>query len=256
MNQQIPRPEYPRPQFVRAGWMNLNGVWQFEMDQGDSGRKRGLVEKKELAGSIMVPFCPESELSGIGYKDFIRAVWYKRSVVLPEEAKGKRVLLHFGAVDYLTEVWVNGKSVGTHKGGYTSFCFDITDALQEGENLITVCAQDDTRSGHQPSGKQSHTYESYGCFYTRTTGIWQTVWMEWVDACYIKEVYLTPHAEEGTVTVRAIVSRPCTLSVRASYEGAAMGEARAKSSGSVAELVLPLSEKHLWNVGDPKLYDL
>ena len=256
MNQQIPRPEYPRPQFVRAGWMNLNGVWQFEMDQGDSGRKRGLVEKKELAGSIMVPFCPESELSGIGYKDFIRAVWYKRSVVLPEEAKGKRVLLHFGAVDYLTEVWVNGKSVGTHKGGYTSFCFDITDALQEGENLITVCAQDDTRSGHQPSGKQSHTYESYGCFYTRTTGIWQTVWMEWVDACYIKEVYLTPHAEEGTVTVRAIVSRPCTLSVRASYEGAAMGEASAKSSGSVAELVLPLSEKHLWNVGDPKLYDL
>jgi len=256
MNQQIPRPEYPRPQFVRAGWMNLNGTWQFEMDQGDSGRKRGLVEKKELAGSITVPFCPESELSGIGYKDFIRAVWYKRSVVLPEEAKGKRVLLHFGAVDYLTEVWVNGKSVGTHKGGYTSFCFDITDALQEGENLITICAQDDTRSGHQPSGKQSHTFESYGCFYTRTTGIWQTVWMEWVDRCYIKEVYLTPRAEEGTVTVRAIVSQPCTLGVRAFYEGAEMGEASAKSSGCVAELVLPLAEKHLWNVGDAKLYDL
>ena len=182
MNQQIPRSEYPRPQFVREGWMNLNGVWQFEIDHGDSGRKRGLVEKKTLDGTILVPFCPESRLSGVGYTDFMAAVWYKRSFVLPEEAAGKRIILHFGAVDYLTEVWVNGKSVGTHKGGYNSFSFDITDALREGENEITVCAQDDTRNGCQPSGKQSRRYESYGCYYTRTTGIWQTVWLEWADA--------------------------------------------------------------------------
>jgi len=252
----IPRPEYPRPQFVRSGWLNLNGVWQFEMDHGDSGRKRGLIEKEALTGEILVPFCPESTLSGIGYTDFIRAVWYKRTIMLPEEAKGKRVLLHFGAVDYLCEVWVNGISVGTHKGGYTSFCFDVTDALCDGENLITVCAQDDTRSGHQPSGKQSPRYESYGCFYTRTTGIWQTVWMEWVDPCYIKEVYLTPHADAGTVTVRAIVNDGCMLHARALYEGCAMGECSTAASGGVAELVLPLCEKHFWNVGEPKLYDL
>ncbi len=256
MEKRIPRPEYPRPQFVRDGWMNLNGVWQFEMDHGDSGRKRGLVEKEKLDGEILVPFCPESKLSGVGYTDFIRAVWYKRSVVLPEEAKGKRVLLHFGAVDYACEVWVNGSSVGMHKGGYTSFCFDVTDALAEGENVITVCAQDDTRSGHQPSGKQSPRYESYGCFYTRTTGIWQTVWLEWVDACYIREVYLTPHAAEGTVTVRAILSGDACLRASASYEGKAMGEGSAQANGCVAELVLPLAEKYLWNVGEPKLYDL
>ena len=162
MSQQIPRPEYPRPQLVRAGWMNLNGTWQFEIDHGDSGRKRGLVEKEPLDGSILVPFCPESALSGVGNKDFMRAVWYRRTVTLPEEAKGKRVLLHFGAVDYAAEVWVNGRSVGTHKGGYTPFVFDVTDALIEGENAIVVCAQDDTRSGHQPSGKQSQSYESHG----------------------------------------------------------------------------------------------
>ena len=252
----IPRPEYPRPQFVRSDWMNLNGIWQFEMDHGDSGRKRGLLEKEKLDGTILVPFCPESRLSGVGYTDFIRAVWYKRTVTLPEEAKGKRVLLHFGAVDYLCEVWINGKSVGTHKGGYSSFSFDITDALCEGENQILICAQDDTRSGHQPSGKQSPRYESYGCYYTRTTGIWQTVWLEWVDPCYMKEIYLTPHADEGSVTVRVLVTGECTLKASASYEGRAMGEGSAKASGGVAELVLPLAEKHLWNVGEPKLYDL
>ena len=138
----------------------------------------------------------------------MRAVWYKRSFILPKEAEGKRVILHFGAVDYLTEVWINGKSVGKHKGGYTSFSFDITDALCEGENTVTVCAQDDTRSPHQPSGKQSYKYESFGCFYTRTTGIWQTVWLEWVDPCYIKEVYLTPRASEGTLDVRVVTSAP------------------------------------------------
>ena len=137
----IPRSEYPRPQFVREGWMNLNGVWQFEIDHGDSGRKRGLMEKEKLDSEILVPFCPESQLSGIGYTDFMRAVWYRRSFALPAEAKDKRVILHFGAVDYLTEVWINGKSVGTHKGGYTSFSFDITDALCEGENTLVLCAQ-------------------------------------------------------------------------------------------------------------------
>ena len=256
MNTQIPRNEYPRPQFVREGWLNLNGRWQFEIDQGDSGRIRGLVEKEKLDREILVPFCPESKLSGVGYTDFMAAVWYKRSFTLPEDATGKRVILHFGAVDYLTEVWINGKSVGTHKGGYTSFSFDITDALCEGENTLTVCAQDDTRSPHQPSGKQSHKYESYGCYYTRTTGIWQTVWLEWVDACYIREVYLTPHASKGTVDVRVVTSSLCTLKAAAAYHGAPMGEASANSDGCAAQVTIALAQKHLWNVGEPELYDL
>ena len=256
MSVNIPRSEYPRPQFVREGWMNLNGVWQFEIDHGDTGRKRGLAKKEKLDSEILVPFCPESKLSGVEYKDFMRAVWYKRCFVLPEEAQSKRVILHFGAVDYLCEVWVNGVSVGTHKGGYTSFSFDITDALKEGENEITVCAQDDTRSGHQPSGKQSMTYESHGCHYTRTTGIWQTVWLEWVSPCYIKEVYLTPHAAEGTVDVRVVTGSPCILKAAAFYKGQPMGCASAASDGCAAQVTIALSEKHLWNVGEPELYDL
>lgn len=256
MRQNIPRPEYPRPQFVRDGWMNLNGTWQFEMDPGDSGRKRGLVEKATLDGRIIVPFCMESSLSGVRHTDFMRAVWYKRAFVLPEAARGKHVLLHFGAVDYASEVWVNGTSVGTHKGGYTSFSFDITDVLIDGENVITLCAQDDTRSGHQPSGKQSPRYESYGCYYTRTTGIWQTVWLEWVDPIYMKEIAITPHAAQGTVTIRVATGGACTLRVCASYEGKTMGEASTLSDGNTAEVTLALAEKHLWNVGEPKLYDL
>ena len=157
-----PRPEYPRPQFVREGWMNLNGQWQFEIDHGGSGRARGLVNKCPLDGEITVPFCPESNLSGVGYVDFMRAVWYRRTVTLPKEAEGKRVFLNFGAVDYLCEVWVNGKSVGTHRGGYVSFSFEITDALIPGENVSVVCADDDLRSGKQPGGKQCPDYLSRG----------------------------------------------------------------------------------------------
>ena len=113
----LPRKEYPRPQFVRKGWMNLNGEWQFEIDHGGSGRSRGMVEKEKYDSKIIVPFCPESKLSGVGYTDFMRAVWYKRTFTLPKDAKGKRVFVNFGAVDYLAEVWVNGVSVGTHRGG-------------------------------------------------------------------------------------------------------------------------------------------
>ena len=151
----IPRPEYPRPQFVRDGWMNLNGQWQFEIDHGASGRARGLVEKEKLDGEITVPFCPESRLSGVEYVDFMAAVWYKRTFTLPREAAGKRVFINFGAVDYACEVWINGTSVGTHRGGYVGFQFEITSALHEGENTVVVCADDDLRGGRQPYGKQS-----------------------------------------------------------------------------------------------------
>ena len=155
----IPRAEYPRPQFVRDGWMNLNGTWQFEIDQGMSGRARGLVDAP-LKEEILVPFCPESKLSGVQHTDFMACVWYRRSFILPEAAQGKRVILHFGAVDYRTEVWVNGVSVGRHEGGYVSFSFEITKALKSGENVVVVCAEDDVKSGLQPSGKQCEVYAS------------------------------------------------------------------------------------------------
>ncbi|MBE5810464.1 MAG: beta-galactosidase [Clostridiales bacterium] len=252
------RPEYPRPQFQRAAWMNLNGQWQFEIDHGASGRARGLVER-ELTGTITVPFCPESKLSGVEYRDFMAAVWYRRTFMLPQEAAGKRGLLHFGAVDYKCEVWINGKSAGVHEGGYASFHFDVTDVLQKGENTIVVCADDDLRHGRQPYGKQSSRYESYGCSYTRTTGIWQTVWLEWVNPVYIQSVKMIPDAANGTVLLDATISGHAagvTLNASAAFNGMPECEAEVLVDGSHARLPLKVANVHLWGPGEGNLYDL
>ena len=256
--QSIPRPEYPRPQFSRPTWMNLNGVWQFEIDHGASGRSRGMVDR-ELHGTITVPFCPESTLSGVGYTDFMAAVWYRRSFTLPEEARGQRVLLHFGAVDYRCEAWVNGRSVGTHEGGYASFTFEITDALQAGENTLVVCADDNQRGGRQPFGKQSEKYESHGCSYTRTTGIWQTVWLEWVSPVYLRNVRLIPDAQNGALYLDATLdgdARGMELAAEASFAGEHQGCAKAYVDGNHARLCLKVKEARLWAPGSPNLYDL
>ena len=133
----IPRPEHPFPQFVRKDWMNLNGTWDFEFDFSVSGLERGFEKRTDFQERILVPFCPESDLSGIGYKDFIPAVWYHRTFSISEGQKEGRILLHFGAVDYDCRVFVNGKEAGRHKGGYVSFSFDITELSVVGENHLT-----------------------------------------------------------------------------------------------------------------------
>lgn len=255
---QLPRPEYPRPQFVRPGWMNLNGTWQFEIDHGASGRARGLIDGA-YSREITVPFCPESRLSGVEYKDFMAAVWYRRTFTLPEEAQGKRVLLHFGAVDFRCEAWVNGKSVGVHEGGYVSFTFEITDALVPGENTLVVCADDDQRAGFQPYGKQSACYESYGCSYTRTTGIWQTVWLEWVEPAYIRQVRMIPDAANGSLYLDATIDgcdHGMTLTAEASFSGAPECESTVLVDGGHAKMTLTVKNKHLWGPGEGNLYDL
>ena len=199
----MPRPEHPLPQWERSTWKNLNGEWDFSFDFGKSGVDRCFYEKKDWEKKIIVPFCPESDLSGICYNDYMGAVWYHKTVDLTEvEVKG-RVLLHFGAVDYDARVWINGTEVGRHKGGYTSFTFDITAYVQAGANDIAVYAEDDLRSGKQPHGKQSGLYYSHGCEYTRTTGIWQTVWLEFVPENYVKKARFFPNVEAGTITIEA-----------------------------------------------------
>ena len=155
----IPRSEHPKPQFHRDSWMNLNGLWAFEIDNGRSGKARGLsAADAQLSGQILVPFCPQSELSGVNHKDFLYGVWYRRTVDLTKEQLSGRVVLHFGAVDYRCEAFVNGVSVGTHTGGYVSFCFDVTEAVREGENVLTVYAEDDERDPLIPRGKQSELF--------------------------------------------------------------------------------------------------
>ena len=255
----IPRSEYPRPQFRRDAYLNLNGIWQFEIDHGASGRKRGLVEKERLEQEILVPFCPESKLSGVQHTDFMAAVWYRRSFVLPKEAAGKRVFLHFGGVDYKCEAWVNGQSVGIHEGGFASFSFEITFALCEGENTLVVCAEDDTRSGLQPLGKQSVRYESYGCHYTRTTGIWQTVWLEWMEETFIGSVRMIPDAANGALYLEAEIdgdSRGVQLAAKASFNGKEQALACVAADGGLAKIHLTVKDRHLWNAGEPNLYDL
>ena len=205
----IPRSEYPRPQFERSSWLSLNGEWSFLRDRAVSGKARKLYNagNEAFPDKITVPFCMESSLSGIGDTDFCECVWYRREVEIAPDwlADGKRVLLNIGACDYKTEVYVNGRSVGIHTGGYVSFSFDITDALEIGKNAITICAEDYLRSSDQPAGKQSQRYESYGCFYTRTTGIWQSVWLESAGAEYIRSVKYNTNIEESSLTVSARV---------------------------------------------------
>ena len=251
------RSEYPKPQFRRESWVNLNGEWQFEIDRGGSGRDRKLYEDAVvLGGKINVPFCPQSKLSGVEDKDFMRAVWYKRTVELTEEQLKGRVILHFGAVDYEAFVYVNGAFVGSHKGGYVSFKLDITDFVKVGENTICLCAEDDERDPMIPRGKQCEEYHSRGCDYTRTTGIWQTVWLEFHPEIHIEKVKYLTDAEAGTLTVIADLVGAGELTVSASFEGADCGCVSAKSEGGQVILTLTPTEKHLWEVGKGGLYDL
>lgn len=253
---QAARTEHPKPQMQREHWQNLNGEWDFAFDFGCSGVERRFYERDGLDRKIQVPFCPESDLSGIGYKDFIPAVWYQKKVELTKEQLEGHVRLHFGAVDYECRLWVNGQEAGTHRGGYVSFSFDITRYAKEGENTLTLYARDDTRSGRQCKGKQSGLFHSHGCDYTRTTGIWQTVWLEFLPKAYIEKVYYYPNIAESSVTVRAVTVGEGIFSAEASYEGKICGQAQAKATAGNVTLDIPLSELHLWEAGAGRLYDL
>jgi len=254
----IPRPEHPNPQWERKNWKNLNGPWQFEIDYSCSGEERGLAAADSLSSSITVPFCPESVLSGIGQKDFMNCVWYKKTISLEEkDLAGNRVLFHIGACDYETKVWVNGESTGfSHKGGYTPIDLDITAFVHPGNNLITVAAYDNIRSFKQPGGKQSARFGSYRCYYTRTTGIWQTVWYEIVPESYIKYARMIPDLENGSVSIDAELIGSGDLTAEVYYEGRLVGTACKKNKSVTAQLEVSLSEVHPWELGNGRLYDL
>ena len=251
----IPRPEHPNPQCERANWLNLNGEWDFEFDFGNSKYDAGILDKAEWEKKITVPFCPESKLSGIQYTDFIPAVWYRRSFDITALQLEGRVLLHFGAVDYEAKVYINGKLAGTHTGGYSSFKFDITEFLTEGENTVIVNAVDDVRNPLVPRGKQSQELKSHGCDYTRTTGIWQTVWLEFVPKAYIKSFKLFPDYINGTLGITAVVEGEGEFVAEASFGGKEMGSFE-KTAVATVSGEIDLSEIHLWEVGCGRLYDL
>ena len=256
--EEIPPPEYPRPEMVRGEWMNLNGWWDFALDLAASGEEKEFVQGRGFDQKILVPFAPESELSGIGRLDFMDAVWYKRTFVLPENWKGKRILLHFEACDYETTVWLNGKKVGRHQGGYTPFSFDLTDHLKPGENLLVVRAYDDVRSGLQPAGKQSKRLRSYSCLYRRTTGIWQTVWLEPVAENHIEKYSVLPNVDSGEALICVYLRRAPeegTVGLRVSAEGGEEITAEKKAEKLVT-FTVKLKRPKLWDIRQPYLYDL
>ncbi len=250
----IPRPEHPNPQFERENWVNLNGEWEFEHDPGASGLDRKFYERESLNSKIIVPFCPESKLSGIGNTDFLNCVWYLKRVKIKK--CNKRVILHFGAVDYESFIYVNHKQVYHNIGGYVGFDIDITDYVEMGkENIITVCAKDTHPSG-KASGKQSKNYYSMGCDYTRTTGIWQTVWLEYVEKSYLKAVKYYTSIEDKSVQLEIEAVGNAEFKAIATYKGKNVGEAGAKLKSGISRLTLNLSELHLWEGGKGRLYDL
>lgn len=252
----IPRPEHPDPQCERASWLNLNGEWDFEFDFGNSKKESGIIDRKEWETKIVVPFCPESKLSGIEHTDFIPAVWYRRTVEITAEQLKGNVLLHFGAVDYEATVYINGKKAGYHKGGYASFKFDITEFLTEGENVIIVNAVDDVRDILVPRGKQSELLKSHGCDYTRTTGIWQTVYMEFCPENYIKSFRVYPNIDTATLTISAEIVGDGEFCAKAYWDEKEVGSISTPTTGQTVTVTLPLSEKHLWEVGKGGLYGL
>ncbi|MBO3803992.1 MAG: beta-galactosidase [Candidatus Brockarchaeota archaeon] len=254
----VPRPEHPRPDFKRENWLNLNGRWRFHTPR-HAGRKKERGPTEEFSREIVVPFPPESELSGIRETGFMEEVWYKRNFKIPRNWSGNRVLLHFGAVDYEAEVWVNGRKVGSHKGGYTPFSFDVTDSISfEKRNEVVVAARDGNRSGLQASGKQSPRLKSFGCYYTRVTGIWQTVWLEAVPKTYVRYFRFLPSHDGAKVYVeiklggkKELANAKATISL----EGREVASSRLLRT-EPPTLSLETDGLKAWNPEDPILYDV
>lgn len=259
-----PRNEYPRPQMVRRDWLCLNGPWQFEIDPGDSGLERGLKDRP-LKDQILVPFCPESSLSGIGNVDFMNAVWYRREVTIPSEWKDRDVLLHFQACDQDTTVWVNGIEVVRHRGAWTPFSASLRGIAAPGDTCTIVVRARDLGRTPSAAGKQSGRYENYSCFYVRTTGIWQTVWMEPVSAVHFSRPRITPNVEFSRFDIITPLTAPGvsvvghTVRVRLLKDACVIAQAESAVGTDFSpafSLTIPKEHVVLWEPGKPFLYDL
>lgn len=257
----VPRPEYPRPSWVRDRWLSLNGTWGFEIDRGDSGLERGLLER-DLGGEITVPFAPEAELSGVGETDYLNAVWYRRVLDVPAEWAGSTVLLHVGAADYDTTVWVDGVEKGRHRGGFTSFTVDLGPADELGDApVLTIRCRDEGRAA-QARGKQTREVHGRDAVYGRTTGIWQSVWLEPVPPTHLRRARITPDVGAGAFHLELPVAGPRRghrVEARLSDdqgEGATTSVSAEADFTPLSTLVVPEDRRRLWSIDDPHLYDL
>ena len=243
------RIEHPNPQFRRDSYECLNGIWGFQIGNVEN------LYNCDLSDKIEVPFCPESKLSGIGHTDFIKHCMYTRMINIKEEDLNERLVLHFGAVDHLAKIFINGVYAYEHRGGYTPFEVELNDFVSIGENRISVEVFDDCFS-NVCTGKQSRIKESHGCFYTRVTGIWQTVWLEKTPKVFLSKLHCFPNLDNGTVDITTwIEGGKSDVEIIVSYEN--------KELVRVKEFIdyrhnftIELPEIHLWELGNGRLYDL
>jgi hypothetical protein len=266
-----PRPEYPRPQFVRNDWQNLNGTWtcELELDEADKSatpdaakpEPAEMLDRRDAKGfsqPITVPFCPESRLSGIGHTGFIPRLWYHRTLEIPANWT-EQILLHFGGVDYHCECFIDGRLVGRHAGGQAAFAFDISPFVTPGgRHDLVVFVRDDVRSGLQPAGKQSQKLASAGCHYTRVTGIWQTVWMEPVSRLGLRSLSIVPDFDRSRFSIAPTfwaVAADHTLRLMLLDAGREVSSVSAPQADGVP-LTINVPDPRPWSPQSPHLYDL
>lgn len=240
-----PLPEYPRPQMERSKWVSLNGIYDYAI------KNANCEWADDFDGEIVVPFAVESMLSGV-QKPLLpsQRLWYRKTFTVPENMKGMNILLNFAAVDWQCKVYVNKSLAGTHTGGYTSFTFDITDLLVDGDNELVVCVYDPTEKGWQQRGKQ--VIDTHGFWYVSTSGIWQSVWLEAVDKCHITKLRMIPDIDEKTLKIKTFATEE-DISVRVTvYDGEAVVSENTVSTDDV----IKFDDVKLWSPENPFLYDL
>jgi len=279
------RKEHPRPQFFRKNWMNLNGKWTCEFSKNIKGFSKSKLNKKSFAKKINVPFCPESKLSGIGHTDFIQEMYYQKTFKIPETWKNKKILLHFGGVDYESTIYINKKKVGFNQGGSTPFSLDISSFLiKNSENDLKLyvidkrCAgspepkfdykgrgvfrsQDDikkwvlNKNRFQPRGKQSTFRHSYGCYYTRTTGIWQTVWLEAVNYKNIKNINIQANVKSSSFIFIPEYSSKFSGNLKVDIFFKNKLIKSSLISTKTKKFAIKIPKVKLWSIGKPNLYN-
>jgi beta-galactosidase/beta-glucuronidase len=248
----VPLPEYPRPQLVRKEWLNLNGSWDYWGGKGAPDARHVPATAPAFPAQVeqvRVPYPVESRLSGIERLGEVN-LWYRRNFEIPANWAGKRVRINFGAVDRYATVYVNGTRVGFHDGGYTAFSFDITDQLKAGRNEVIVAAFDPS-TGDGMLGKQS--LKPGGIFYTPSSGIWQTVWLEPVGAAHVARLDLTPHVAKQQLNLIVRADADSEVEAVAFKDGKPVGRVTGRPG---TELTLAVPKPRLWSPDDPFLYDL